>query len=127
MIDYISSSYISQFPVCAITSLHLATTVTNSYWNYENASTPIGGVMAFGPLNTDFWNKVGSSWTKYQLGIKLNNMSDWTAFGVPTDQILTQSASMLSIGENILSSDILTIGTLNFNTTLVGVKTTFAA
>jgi hypothetical protein len=53
-------------------------------------------------------------------------MSDWTAFGVPTGQIITQSASMFSIGENIVSSGILTLGTLNFNTTLVGVKTTFA-
>jgi len=34
---------------------------------------------------------------------------------------------MLSIGSNIVSSGILTLGTLNFNTTLVGVKTTFAA
>lgn len=127
MIDKISSNQLQQLPVCAITTLNLATNVTNSYWNYENASTSIGGIIGFGPGNIDYWQQVGKNWNQYQLGIKLNNMSDWTGFGVPKDQIITQSTSMLSIGSNIVSSGILTLGTLNFNTTLVGVKNTFAA
>jgi hypothetical protein len=33
--------------------------------------------------------------------MKLNNMTDWTAFGVPTDVAVTQNASYFSVGENL--------------------------
>jgi hypothetical protein len=37
--------------------------------------------------------------------MKLNNMTDWTAFGVPTDQVFTQNSSYFSIGENLVFSE----------------------
>lgn len=62
------------------------------------------------------------------MGIKLNNMSDWTAFGVPADQVIGQNTSMFSIGSNLTFSESVnpTQSMLNINTTLVGVSETFA-
>lgn len=40
-----------------------------------------------------------------QLGLKLNNMTDWTAFGVPADVPVSQNSSYFSIGENLSFSE----------------------
>lgn len=55
-------------------------------------------------------------------------MSDWTAFGVPADQVIDENTSMFSVGSNLTFSESVnpTQSMLNINTTLVGVKHTFA-
>lgn len=55
-------------------------------------------------------------------------MSDWTAFGVDPNQVISQNTSMFSVGSNLAfsESENPTQGMLNINTTLVGVKSTFA-
>ena len=127
MINQISSNQLQQIPICSITTINQAINVTNSYWNI-NSDNQIGGIMAFGPLNSGFWNKVGLDWNQWQLGIKLNNMSDWTAFGVDPNQVISQNTSMFSVGSNLTFSESVnpTQSMLNINTTLVGVKNTFA-
>lgn len=44
--------------------------------------------------------------------LKLNNMTDWTAFGVPTDQVFTQNSSYFVIGENIQFAEYVNINTM---------------
>jgi len=86
-------------PVCSIQTVNSATNVTASYWNFDGYNYT-GGILGFGPQNTKFWQQtVGTSWSQYQLGIKLNNMTDWTPFNVQNE--VFQNRSYFSIGENL--------------------------
>jgi len=66
MIDQISpsSNMLQELPICAITTINSATSVTQNYWNtigYDYNA----GVIGFGPGNTEFWNQVGTNWVQY--------------------------------------------------------------
>jgi hypothetical protein len=54
MTDILSADQLLQLPVCAITTVNSATSVTNSYWNIEGYNYT-GGILGFGPGNTQFW------------------------------------------------------------------------
>jgi hypothetical protein len=55
---------LQELPICAITTINSATSVTQNYWNtigYDYNA----GVIGFGPGNTEFWNQVGTNWVQY--------------------------------------------------------------
>jgi|LauGreDrversion4_2_1035121.scaffolds.fasta_scaffold108144_3 hypothetical protein len=52
--DILNSTNQVQVPICAITTVNSATSVTNSYWNIQGYNYS-GGVLGFGPQNTKFW------------------------------------------------------------------------
>jgi hypothetical protein len=54
MTDILSEDQKLQLPVCAITQINSAISVTGDYWNVEGYNYT-GGVMGFGPENTQFW------------------------------------------------------------------------
>jgi hypothetical protein len=64
------------------------------------------------------------------MGIKLNNMTDWTPFGVPTNQTVTQNVSTFAIGQNLSASsfpETLNSNMLSFTTETVNDTTLFSA